>query len=200
MDKLQLDDNLLLGEGRHKVVYAHPEDNKKCIKIMKDAADTELLRELKYHKILKKRGKKLSMMVQYYGEVETNLGHGYIFERIMDFDGSPSREVSAIFEDRENTEKVLGCTVQDVLHKFHKLLMEEKVVVSNIDSYNYMLQRTSPSEYTIRVIDNIGTPAHLPLAYYFDFLAGRHIQKYWQRFVKRYSQKYPGVFPEDLLK
>ena len=199
MEFLTLSEDLLLGEGRHKKVYRHPADNGKCIKIMKDAEDTELQRELEYHKALARRGKHLSMLVQYYGEVQTNLGQGYVFEQVQDFDGTPSRELTVIFEDRENAEKLLGCSAQDVLRKFRKLCFDEKIVVSNMDPYNYMLQRLSENEYTIRVIDNIGTPAHLPLAYYFDYFAAKHIRKYWKRFVKKYKDVYPDVFPKDLL-
>lgn len=191
---------LLLGEGRHKVVYAHPTDEHKCIKIMKNAADTELQRELKYYKALARRGKQLSMMVQYYGEVSTNLGTGYVFEQVKDFDGTTSHELTAIFKDRENMEKLLGCTAQEVLRKFQQLCFEEKPVVSNMDPYNYMIQRLSPTEYTIRVIDNIGTPSHIPLAYYFDYFASKHIHKYWRRFVKKYAPLYPDIFSEEFLR
>ena len=200
METINLNESLLLGEGRHKVVYAHPTDSRKCIKIMKDSLDTELERELKYHRALARRGKKLSMLVEYYGEVETNFGKGYLFERVMDYTGETSRELSFVLDNPAETQKLLGCTTEDVLHRFHDMLLEQKLVVSNIDSYNYMIQLLSPTKYTIRAIDNIGTPAHVPLAYYFDFLALKHIKKYWARFAKRYSEKYPGIFPKDLLK
>lgn len=196
---IELEESELLGEGRHKKVYQHPSDLGKCIKIMKDAQDTELERELKYHRIMAKRGKHLSMLVEYYGEEETNLGKGYIFEKVVDFDGKPSQELTAIFEDKENTEKLLGCTASELLHSFKDLCFKEMPVVANMDSYNFMIQRLSPTKYTIRVVDNIGTPAHLPLAYYFDFFAKKHIAKYWHRFAVRYNKKYPGFFTDDLL-
>jgi len=165
---------------------------------MKDARDTELERELQYHKALARRGKSLSMLVKYYGEVETNLGKGYVFERVLDFDGKTSQELTAIFEDRERMEILLGDSAEAVLKRFKQLCFAEKIVVSNMDPYNYMIQRLSPEKYTIRVIDNIGTPAHVPLAYYFDYFAAKHIQKYWQRFVKKYASRYPEIFAEEL--
>lgn len=197
---LIIDKNNFLGEGLHKRVYVHPADEHKCIKVMKDEKDAEIQRELGYYKTLKLLGKHPSMMAEYYGEVETNLGQGYCFERVLDYDGCPSRTLSAIFKDKAAEEEILGCSVEAVLLKFKQLLMEEKIVVSNIDPYNFMIQRLNAEEYTIRVIDNIGSPVHVPLSYYFDFVAKMHVKKYWLRFIEKYSSRYPNIMTSNLIR
>ena len=82
-----LSDDLYLSRGMHKWVYYHPHNHSLCIKIPYTPNDIDLSRELRYRKILHSQNKTISLLPKYYGEINTNLGKGYIFERIQDYDG-----------------------------------------------------------------------------------------------------------------
>lgn len=78
---LNLSEDLFYGAGRHKKCYLHPTEDNLCIKIAYNAGGKkDLLREIEYIKILKKRNKNYEILPKYYGEIETNLGHGYVLK------------------------------------------------------------------------------------------------------------------------
>ena len=58
-----------------------------------------MLREIDYIKVLKRRNKNYDLLPQYYGEIETNLGHGYLFEVIRNFDKSKSITLQEILQN-----------------------------------------------------------------------------------------------------
>lgn len=93
MEILELDENLVIGAGGHKKVYIDPRDNKRCIKILLEEKCEDWEREKKYREIRKARGQQGMMLPEYYGEIATNLGTGYVFERIVDFNGENSKDI-----------------------------------------------------------------------------------------------------------
>ena len=97
-EKVYLAEELLIGKGRNKDVYIHPENPAQCIKI--NARDTKDHRaEMNYRKSRELRNLPPSaLMVSYFGAVETNLGTGYVFERIMDYDGINSKTLEELIK------------------------------------------------------------------------------------------------------
>lgn len=57
-----------------------PNSRKFIYKIAYNRGQIDLLREINYIKILKKRNKNYDILPKYYGEIETNLGHGYVLK------------------------------------------------------------------------------------------------------------------------
>lgn len=95
-------DPSVVGVGHHRMCYIDPEDNSKCIKIIYNPskhASEEVRREVSYYKRLQKSLKDWSGIPRYYGEVETNLGTGYVFDRTVDFDGKPSQTMQERYQD-----------------------------------------------------------------------------------------------------
>ena len=85
-------DPLVVGVGRHRACYIHPADTSKCIKVVHNPGEhafQEIKRELAYYKHLESYLKDWSGLPRFYGEVETNLGRGFVYDRIVDFDGKP---------------------------------------------------------------------------------------------------------------
>ena len=93
MEILELDENLVIGAGGHKKVYIDPRDNKRCVKILLEEKCEDWEREKKYREIRKARGQHGMMLPEYYGEIATNLGTGYVFKRIVDFNGENSKDI-----------------------------------------------------------------------------------------------------------
>lgn len=86
-------DPSVVGVGHHRICFIDPEDSHKCIKVTYSPskhASEEVRREVAYYRRLQKSLKDWSGIPKYYGEVETNLGSGYVYDRIIDFDGKPS--------------------------------------------------------------------------------------------------------------
>ncbi len=194
-EKLILTDDLKLGDGNHKIVYAHPTDKNLCVKILFTTPDTDFDREMKYRAALGKKVEKMTLLTKYFGEVETNKGKGYLFERIIDFDGSNSKTLLEHIRNPKNIDDLI-----ELLLNFKKVFINEKFVAAGMDPDNFLVQRISENERQIKIIDNIGTSAKFPILYYSDFLMAKRARKYWKRFVKEISIEYSNVITKDIAK
>ena len=194
-DKLILTDDLKLGDGNHKIVYAHPTDEHLCIKILFNTPDTDFDREMKYRNALGSKVDRMTLMTKYFGEVETNKGTGYIFERIIDFDGSVSKTLLEYIQNPVDIDDLVK-----LLLEFKRDFIDEKFVAAGMDPDNFLVQRISPTERKVKIIDNIGTSAKFPVLYYSDFLMAKRARKYWKRFVKEISIEYSSVITKNIAK
>lgn len=192
-----LEDSLLIGCGAHKKCYRHPKDESKVIKILHQIPDDDWDKEYSYRKSLDRRGITLSVIPKYFGMIQTSLGSGYVFERILDFDGSNSITMDEYIMKfgQKDINKVVAA-----LKKLKKSFFDSNVIVSNMHPCNFLLQFTSPNEYIIKIIDNIGTPVLIPIIYYVDFIAKKRNKKYWGYFMNDLKMIYPDIFTEDVLK
>lgn len=194
---IDLSNAILIGEGDHKRTFVDPTDPGRCIKVLFTYPDVDMERELKYRRSREKRGLKSQLLPAYYGTVETNLGKGYVFERVADFDGSSSKTFQQVFGEAAADPGLLPL-VEEAMVRFKELLFRELIIISNTQAANFVLQRTSETRFTIRIIDNLGSPVFLPLAYYFDSVARKRLTKYWKRFLHELGEKFPTVMTEEL--
>lgn len=196
--KIILTDDLFLGTGMHKTVYAHPTDPQFCIKILHHTPDPDFEREMRYRKAIGKRADSLTMLTKYFGEIETNKGGGYLYERVINFDGTNSKTLLALCEETGLDKKNLPL-LEKILLDFKRVYFAENIPLAGIDADNYLVQKTAPDEYRVRIIDNIGTSAIIPLAYYFDVFAKKRAAKYWRKMAHEISDRYRLLFTEDFL-
>ena len=192
-EKLILTDDLKLGDGNHKVVYAHPSDKTRCVKLLFTTPDADFDREMKYRRALGDKADKMTLLTKYFGEVETNKGIGYVFERVTDFDGRESRTLLEHIQNPTGTEDLI-----DLLLQFKRVFIDEKFIAAGMDPDNFLVQRISENERRIRIIDNIGTSAKFPILYYSDFLMEKRAWKYWRRFVKEIRLEHAEVITEAI--
>jgi len=196
---INLTDDLFLGDGNHKIVYAHPTEKNLCIKILRTPDDPDFKKESRYRKALGDRADKMTLLTKYFGEVETSKGKGYLFERVIDFDGKNSQTMFNVLDDTVADRKLLPAT-EKLLLDFKKTYFDEKFLLAGVDPDNYLVQRTSKTARRVRIIDNIGIASFIPLPYYFDYFAIKRAKKYWRRFVEQMRTEYGNIFSEDFLK
>lgn len=88
---LDLESASVVGKGLHRVCYAHPQDERLCVKVLLQLqSKTPLIeaeREAKYYRFLDKKNVPWTMLPKFHGEVLTSRGQGYIFDLIRDYDG-----------------------------------------------------------------------------------------------------------------
>ncbi|SDP05066.1 YrbL family protein [Selenomonas ruminantium] len=192
--KIEMREELFLGDGNHKEVYIHPQDKSKCVKLLFTDDDPDMSREFRYRRALGKHVDDMPLLTKYYGTVETDKGIGYVFERVMDYDGACSRTLLAELEDPTDKAKL-----EQVMQDFHREFMREKFAPAGVDPDNFLVQRVSPEKSVVRIIDNIGTSAKIPLEYYVGFLAKRRAKKYWNRLVADIARDFPDALSETCI-
>lgn len=198
-DKIILTDDLFLGDGNHKIVYAHPTDKNLCVKLLRTPDDPDWAKEMRYRKALGKRADSMTLLTKFFGSVDTSKGTGYLFERVLDFDGKNCQTMLNVFDDTAADKKLLPATEQ-LLTDFKRAYFDEKFLLAGVDADNYLVQRTSPTTRRVRIIDNIGIASFVPLPYYLDYFAVKRCKKYWARFIEQLRIDYGGLFTEDFLR
>ena len=179
----------LLGQGAHKKVYRHPEDPARCVKICFKEDDEDIRRELDYrHRC--KRTYYSQMLPKYCGTVETNLGTGYVFELVRDFDGQMSRTLQTYLENPGLCEAYFHTNLAGMLAELKKELETDLFLSSVMEPYNFCVERVTPATYRFRCIDDLGASSWIPLPYYFQHFALSRIRRYWRRFTDHLQADY----------
>ena len=80
---ISLDKSSLVGKGLHRECHRHPENKNLCIKVVVAGNADESQREKKYYSQLEKRGISWDMIPKFYGDLETNLGLGSVFDLVF---------------------------------------------------------------------------------------------------------------------
>lgn len=204
-----LNEGLLIGKGGNQTVYINPKNPAQCIKIS-NGVDNDHRREMKYRRSRELRHLPQSaLLTGYYGSVETNLGTGYVFERIVDFDEAGSKTLEELIkleiqarEEKKSVKEILGTDkrypfVKDVLLVFREELFKENIIIPDMGAFNYMVQFDTLTDWRVRIVDDIGSPTLIPIVYYIDFLGAGHVRRRWNKFIKEIMKLYPGFLSEE---
>lgn len=175
-----------IAKGNERACYTHPDDNSKTIKITFEnnnrKESKQSAKEIKYYKQLQK--KKLlnwKHLPEYFGEVKTNMGDGFILELIKDYDGEVSKSFAYYLK-------------QDGVKKYEKQIEVYKqyflkyCIIFNYGMMpkNILLRKTSKDESELVLIDGLGDVSHFTILNNIPFFARRRISRRWEKFVKKY--------------
>jgi len=203
-DILVLGDELLLGKGAHKACWIDPRDDKRCVKVAYAYPDLDIRREMKYRRCRKWRGVTSRLLPGFYGTVETDKGRGYVYERICNYDGSASLELGAWLQ-KERERRLQGAEPLDaeaLLRAFRDAWVSEGIVMTNTQLENIMIQEQSAQWGDIRwrIVDNIGTHVTIPLLFFLDYLARKHVKRYWNRLLQEnLHAAFPDLFDDEMI-
>ena len=192
-ETLILTDDLFLGKGAHKETYKHPNDKTLCVKIVYKVPDFDLSKEMRYRRALGSRADEMTLITKYFGTVETNKGTGYLFELVNNYDGSNSDNLKDYLHNCRDSAEAIS-----LLLKFKLDFFRDKCVVADTDTQNFFVQYTSPTEVRVRIVDNIGTGAKIPILYHSDYLLKKRAIKYWRQFVHQIRGEQPHIITDEI--
>ena len=195
---LILTDELFIGKGGHQAAYIHPDEPSKCVKIAFDPNDGDVKKELRYRRICAEKLARSKLVTKFFGSVDTNLGVGLVFERVVDFDGKPSLDLKDFIPEAPNPEELK--TRRAVLLDFKREFLDEAIAIVDTDITNFMVQRLAPNQFQMRIVDNIGTPVLIPLVYYSDFIARKKARRVWNKLADWLHAHYPAVVDDIFWK
>lgn len=191
---LDLEAALVVGRGLHRICYAHPQDENLCVKVLLPLkSKTPLIeaeREVKYYRVLERKGVPWTMLPKFHGEVITSRGQGYVFELIRDYDGEISKTLKHyLSSSTETNSNYEGLSAAFGLLKDYLLVW--KVVTMTIKAKNILYQKLNTETGRFVIIDNIGHSDFIPVCDYLDFMAERKIRRKWSRFEAALRKEYP---------
>ena len=198
MSILEIRQELFIGAGGHQATYIHPVDKTKCIKIPHTPDDGDVRKEMRYRKMCARKLENSRLVTEFFGTVETNLGLGYVFERVLDFNGKTSKDLKDFLPQTAPDTQTLQ-RIWTVLLNFKSDFLRENIAIVDTDITNFMVQEPAPGSYRVRIVDNIGTPVLIPLVYWFEFAAAWKAKRYWNKIVEWLAAHYPEVIPPELV-
>ncbi len=173
---IKLSENDIIGKGRERTVYLHPEEKKYCIKIANEQLSRNkmaMLREIKY---LKRHQNYLKYLSKYRYTVTTNLGKGFVFDLVRDYDGFISKTLSFYIE---KSQLGLLANLREKINKIFEDLSERKAVVHDLKPHNILVQWYSNSKYTLVIVDGFGNSDFIKICdYSHKFASAKLIRKF----------------------
>ena len=195
---VELREELFYGNGRHKKCYIHPENENLCIKVpYNNGGKIDLEREVKFVRLLKKNKKDCSILPEYFSKIQTSRGDGYVFELIKDYDGEKSLTLEDYLSNEELLKKNFGIIV-DLLKFLKENLLKNQIITMGLFPENIIFQKIDYDKYRVRIVNDMGSAALIPLEYYSSFFAVRKILRRWKRFVKVVKNDYQNQYAEKL--
>ncbi len=183
---LVLEEKHIIGQGKDRVCYMHPDDSDKCVKIIKvNHSHKQSIREHSYYRFMKRKNKDMRFLSRYYGKLNTNLGSGLVFELCKDSDIKISKSIDYYFENNLYIESL---SIIDNLKRLRENLIDNSIIFTDLSPYN-ILYKTDTK--TIMVIDGIGNYDFIKISNYFEILAKNKINRRFDRFEKHLFEKYP---------
>ena len=196
---IHLDENSYYGKGTHKKCFVHPSNSKLCIKIAYNrGGQKDLLREINYLKVLQRRKKDYSILPQYYGEIKTNLGTGYVYELIRDYDNAQSLTLEDILTN-QNLFNIMFETVKNMLLFLKTSLLKNEIITMGLFPENIIFQKTAPDKYNIRLVNDMGSGVLIPLEYHFHYFAKAKVERRWQEFLNTLKNNYNSELTTKLI-
>lgn len=171
----------MVGKGLHRECFIHPDDENKCIKIVVNGNQQETCREQSYYKFLEKRKISWAMLPRFYGNVETNMGLGAVFDLIRDHDGMVSNSLEHYLAKKEyisqNKPNILLALANLKLY-----LLENNIISMTIQPKNILYQLNKDTSGTLHIVDNVGNADFIPIASYCYYFGNKKMSRRWTRF------------------
>jgi hypothetical protein len=171
-----------IGAGQERVCYPHPDDSALLVKVQKGDNDTQTRRELNLYRRLARRGmNNFEHIPKFHGEVDTNLGPGFVVDCISDFDGVVSKSLWWHFQRGYPVSEFLP-----YLQDLRAYLLANLIVFSvDMGRYNILFQKLSAAQARLVVIDGLGDHTTINWQDNIGYFARRKIRRRWQRFIGR---------------
>lgn len=189
---IQLCSPLLIAKGGHRACYHHPKDNKLCIKVHHNVSQSgrvETERELRYYRFISHKKISCPIIPHYYGIVNTNLGSGYVYERISDIDNSTSKTLDVyLLNGLQRDENIDWLKI--AWQHFKQEALSDWLVTKKLHPYNLLVRNGAFGDKRIIVVDNLGSSAWVALPYYSKWLAQLELHKRFAAFEQLVYRQY----------
>jgi len=192
MQQFYLTDDLLIGRGRDRACYRHPENDGLCIKVALHT-EKQTVREKHYSRYLKRKQVDTSLVTPYMYKVNTNLGEGGVFPLVRNADGETSQTLTEIISN----ETVSMDMINRHLRLLRRYLRNNRICVRDLSPNNIVCVMHGKRLVKLMVIDGVINPGINPLNIRLPFLIRKAQRKAWRSMeakVKRLYDEAGGHF------
>lgn len=177
--ELDLSSAPAVAAGAERLLYRHPLDPSRCVKVPKHASGRQQGREERYFERLAARRIPWRHMPEFFGTVATNRGRGLVFEYVQDFDGNRSSDL------RSHVRRHGPRGVAEALRDLEDHYARWAVITCDMSFDNFLVRRSSPDAIEILMIDGLGNREFIPVSSLFRSLARRKMARRWRAFHRK---------------
>ncbi|WP_394145853.1 YrbL family protein [Vibrio atypicus] len=179
-----------IGTGNERICFEHPANPALCIKVYHPMEEilkhTKVVRqqnemEQYYFQKLVERDVPFTFIPRCHGWIETSLGRGLVFDRVVDDSGSASQPLTAML--KQGT--VSQSEAHDILKSVEAYLLQYSISICDV-SPGHILMQEQNGQLTPKVIDGVGSRYNdwkLYLLTYVHFFARRKTKSLWQKLI-----------------
>lgn len=173
-----LNDDDAFGKGANRVCYLHPANENSCVKIPNKNKKSikATLREIEYYKYYEKKGAQFNSVSNFFGEIETNQGVGYVFELVRDYDGLISKPLRYYLDH-----KLYSDLLDKKLVELYYDLIKNRIMVSDLNPKNILVVKKSEASITLKMVDGIGNVDGIKVCDYSSLFFKMKIKRKFKR-------------------
>ena len=204
---ITLNDSLFIGEGSHRAAYRHPEDDRKCLKIVKEgslekrrknnkkwykrmrklSSFDETHKEIKAYRKFGTDEEKLKHIPHFYGMVETSMGSAMLLDLVLNEDGSVAHTLSSHLESGGNR-----IQLTEALNALGEYLLTFSIAVRDLSAGDIRASENPEGKLTLFIVDGLGGSEFIPLSI-IPFFARRKAARRVHRFFEKIMKQYPDL-------
>lgn len=191
MSEVILNENLLIAKGGERDCYIHPNDSSKVIKTLHSEGNHNNQNELEsnYMNYLKKKKTNLSLVTDCYGFIETNMGKGLVFDRVLDYDKTPSKSFRYYLAN-----KLIPISIQkELIEELRIYLEKNRVLFVDTSLTNIFCPKISENKFKLIIVDGLGAKRTG-----IKFLFYKLSKSYTQYKIKRQWAKFMTMYEKDI--
>jgi hypothetical protein len=188
LQQILLTDKDLLAKGGERACYIYPSDNTKVIKTIfaQGLHNNQNELEYTYMQYLERKGVDLSHITKCFGFVDTNIGKGLVYDRVIDFDNTPSKSFRYYVAN-----KLLSQDTQEQLVEELRIYLNKNLILFVDTSLtNLFCQQYEKDKFRLIIIDGLGakrTGVKFWLYRNSKIYTKYKIQRQWEKFMKMYK-------------
>ncbi len=182
---LKLNESLFIAKGAFRATYNHPLDDTLCVKVDHDKNPRVALkrqeREIRYYQKLQRKKCPFRNISNFVGYVDTNYGQGYLYEKVVNHDGSPSQDLETVLEafGAEGDTEIL----KDIKALGEFLLQHRIFYHDSLIRGNTLCRKRKDGSYELVIVDALGDTVFIPVLNYIPAYARARIIRKWSKYV-----------------
>ena len=121
-----------------------------------------------------------------------------MYDFIVNHDGSICITLEDIIQDEQLFSDMYDVLVEKLRELKHTLI-ENEIITMGLWPENIIIQYTDKNNFTLRLINDMGSAALIPLEYYISHVAKLRIKKRWTRFLATLKTHYGSALVDKLV-
>ena len=177
-----------IAKGSSRICYEHPDFSDRCIKVSLLDNNEESIKEKNYYKYLENKGISWEYIAKYHNTIKTDIGDGFVYDLVRDYDGNISKTLSYYLQTEEKTKSIINPLI--LLNEIKHYLLRENIMVKDFNTKNMMYQKTAKDTARLIIVDGLHKDKIISLSMYIKYFSLKKITTRYDNFENSLYKRY----------